>query len=206
MKLSVLIGRPMEPDPEIAGIASDSRDVKPGFLFAALPGERVNGVDYIPQAEKNGAVALLAGAAANSVLPVVVESDPRRALAMAAARFYGAGPPFVAGVTGTNGKTSTAQFAAQLLKRLGANAGVIGTLGASASGYHRASPWTTPEPIALHGMLSEMASVGVTHAIMEVSSHALAQARADGVPFRVAAFTNITQDHLDFHGTVEAYF
>ncbi len=206
MKLSELACEPMARDPDIKGLASDSRAVKPGFLFAALPGEHVNGRSLIPQAEENGAAAILAepGSVANA--PVVFDAEPRRRLAAMAARFYGRQPEIVVGVTGTNGKTSTARFAAQLWRARGRASGSIGTLGAEAPGFSRALGHTTPEPIVLHETLRDMAAAGAGRVAMEVSSHALAQFRADGVSFAGAAFTNLTQDHLDFHKNIAAYF
>lgn len=206
MRLSALAGAPCSPDPEITGLTPDSRQVKNGFLFAALPGEAVDGAAFIPKAEKAGAAAVLARPGAASALPLIVDAEPRRRLAQMAARFFPQAPAFVAGVTGTNGKTSTAVFTAALWTMLGETAGAIGTLGARAPGYERRLAHTTPEPVTLHETIAAMAGAGVTHLVMEVSSHALAQFRADGVQFAAAAFTNITQDHLDFHAGFADYF
>ncbi|MEL7489294.1 MAG: UDP-N-acetylmuramoyl-L-alanyl-D-glutamate--2,6-diaminopimelate ligase [Pseudomonadota bacterium] len=206
MKLSRLTGQSHDPDPEISGLAVDSRAVRDGFLFAALPGAQVDGADFVDQAIKNGAAAVLAPPSVRASVPTVHDDQPRRRLAHMAAHFYAGQPRMIAGVTGTNGKTSTARFAAQLWRRLGENAGSLGTLGAEAPGYAKTLRHTTPEPIELHQTLSAMEEAGVTHLAMEVSSHALAQHRADGVRFSVAAFTNLTQDHLDFHDTYDDYF
>lgn len=206
MRLSALAGAPCKPDPEIAGLTPDSRAVRPGFLFAALPGAAADGASFIPQAEKNGAVAVLARPGSRSVVTLIEDEEPRRRLAEMAARFYPKQPKFTAGVTGTNGKTSTAVFSAALWSMLGEAAGSLGTLGAKSPHYERKLQHTTPEPVTLHETLDEMARAGVTHLAMEVSSHALAQYRADGVRFSAAAFTNITQDHLDFHAGFADYF
>lgn len=205
MKLSALTGRTFDPDPDILGLAADSRAVKPGFLFAALPGVKLDGAAFAPRAAANGAAAILAGARLEAGVPVVVDANPRLRLALMAARFYPRQPEIVVGVTGTNGKTSTVRFFAQLWTMLGEKAGSIGTLGAYAPGYERALQHTTPDPVTLHETLDAMAGLGLTRAAMEVSSHALVQHRADGVRFSAAAFTNITQDHFDYHVGFEDY-
>jgi UDP-N-acetylmuramoyl-L-alanyl-D-glutamate--2,6-diaminopimelate ligase len=206
VKLSVLAAEPFNPDPDISGMTPDSRAVRAGFLFAALPGAKVDGAAFIPQAEKMGAAAVLAKPGAKTTLPLVADEEPRRRLSHMAARFHPGQPRVIAGVTGTNGKTSTAVFAAALWSMLGEKSGSLGTLGARGAGFERALAHTTPEPVMLHETLDAMASAGVTHLAMEVSSHALAHYRADGVRFTAAAFTNLTQDHLDFHGSLEEYF
>ncbi len=206
MRLSALAGEAFASDPEITGLTADSRAVGSGFLFAALPGEKIDGAEFIPQAEKKGAAAVLARPGAETTLPLVTDDNPRVRLAAMAARFYPRQPEIVAGVTGTNGKTSTAHFAAQLWEKLGRKGGSLGTLGAQAPGFERRATLTTPEPVALHQTLDAMAEAGVERLAMEVSSHAIAQARADAVRFQIAAFTNITQDHLDYHPTFADYF
>ena len=205
MKLSALAGEAFAPDPDIIGLAVDSRAVERGFLFAALPGEKVDGARFIPQAEEKGAAAILARPGAATRLPLVADDNPRARLAQMAARFYPRQPDVVAGVTGTNGKTSTAHFAAQLWSMLGRKSAGMGTLGIVSDAYEAALTHTTPEPVTLHRHLQAMTEAGVTHLAMEVSSHALAQARADGVRFSIAAFSNITQDHLDYHADFEDY-
>lgn len=206
MKLSALADQRFDPDPEISGITPDSRAVRQGFLFAALPGVKADGAAFIPQAEERGAAAVLARPGVKTRLPLVADGEPRRRLSQIAARFHPRQPEFVAGITGTNGKTSTAVFAAALWSKLGDRAGSLGTLGARADGFERQLAHTTPEPVTLHETIEAMAVAGVTHLAMEVSSHALAQYRADGVRFSAAAFTNLTQDHLDFHDSLDAYF
>lgn len=187
------------------GLAADSRDVKDGYLFAALAGENADGAEFIPDAEKKGAAAVLASKAGLSKLPTIVDKEPRKRLAKLAARFYGAQPRVCAGVTGTNGKTSTAVFAAQIWRALGESAASIGTLGASSGDINIPVRHTTPEPITLHKALAALAENGVEYAALEVSSHGLQQYRADGVQIKVAAFTNITHDHLDYHDDFTAY-
>ncbi|MDK3017990.1 UDP-N-acetylmuramoyl-L-alanyl-D-glutamate--2,6-diaminopimelate ligase [Pseudodonghicola flavimaris] len=201
-------------DPMIAGLAVDSREVKPGYLFAALPGTRVHGGEFIPYALRMGAAAILTdstGAAlAETELAgfegaLVVVEDPRQALACAAALWFGAQPRVMAAVTGTNGKTSVATFLRQIWTALGhpaINLGTTGVEGAWTAPLHH----TTPEPITLHRVLAEAAAHGVTHAAMEASSHGLEQRRLDGVDLMAAGFTNFTQDHLDYHESFEAYF
>ena len=206
MKLSALSGESHAPDPDIAGVTSDSRVVAPGFLFAALPGEKIDGVKFIPQAEEKGAAAILARPGAPTRLPLIADTDPRGRLANIAARFYPRQPEIVAGLTGTNGKTSTAHFAAELWSMLGRNSGSLGTLGARAGGIEIATGLTTPEPVKLHAVLDDLSRRGVDRLAMEVSSHAIAQSRADAVKFSIAGFTNITRDHLDYHSGFDGYF
>lgn len=206
MRLSALAGEACAADPEISGLTADSRAVSAGYLFAALPGEHADGAAFIPQAEKKGAVAILARPGAETRLPLVMDENPRARLASMAARFYPRQPDIIAGITGTNGKTSTAFFAAQLWEKLGRKGGSLGTLGATAPGFERSTSLTTPEPIALHETLDAMAEAGVERLAMEISSHAISQARADAVHLQIAAFTNITQDHLDYHETFTDYF
>jgi len=203
--LSELAGEKCSPDPDIAGLAADSRDVEPGFLFAAIPGARKDGAAFIPEAEERGAAAILAPTGVASSLPLIVDETPRLRLSQMAARFYPEQPDIIAGVTGTNGKTSVARFAAQLWAMLGKSSGSMGTLGAEAANFKRALAHTTPEPVTLHRTLNDMAGAGVTHLAMEVSSHGLAQHRVDHVRFSMAAFTNVTQDHLDYHQDFPGY-
>jgi UDP-N-acetylmuramoyl-L-alanyl-D-glutamate--2,6-diaminopimelate ligase len=198
----------------ISGIAIDSRLVRTGFLFAALPGSQVHGAEFIEYALRMGAGAVLtdaAGAAlaatalAGSSTELIVVQDAREALARAAALWFGGQPEVMVAVTGTNGKTSVATFARQIWTALGHAAINIGTTGVEGA-WSAPSAHTTPDPITLHQMLADAAAAGVTHAAMEASSHGLDQRRLDGVRLRAAGFTNFTQDHLDYHGTMEAYF
>lgn len=206
MRLSELAGEAVTSDPEIAGITADSRAVENGFLFAALPGTVVDGTQFIPQAEKRGAAAVLACPGVQAGVPLVLDENPRRRLSNMAAKFYPRQPSVIAGITGTNGKTSTAQFAAELWSLCGESAGSVGTLGAVGENYEYKLIHTTPDPVTLHQVLDDMAGARITHLAMEVSSHGLAQHRADGVRFSIAAFTNITQDHLDYHSSFDDYF
>jgi len=201
-------------DVAVSGISVDSRLVKPGHLFAALPGTKVHGATFLPAALERGAVAVLTDRAGEEIarplilgrsVALVVVEDPRQALAFAAALFFGAQPATVIAVTGTNGKTSVATFTRQIWQLLGLEAANIGTTGVEGA-FTAPSSHTTPEPITLHRLLADMAAAGVTHAAMEASSHGLAQRRLDGVQLSGAAFTNFTQDHLDYHATFEEYF
>lgn len=201
----------LERDPPIAAMTADSRKVVPGALFAALPGTVHDGRQFIPAAIERGAVAILAPK--GTALPagaehvaLIEDINPRRRLALLAAAFHGEQPAHIAAVTGTNGKTSTAQFTRQIWTRLGHKAGAMGTLGLVAPGFPQSGSLTTPDPIALHETLAEVARAGVTHLALEASSHGLDQYRLDGVLVRCAGFTNLTRDHLDYHGTMEAYF
>lgn len=206
MKLSRLTGTSFDPDPDIAGLTSDSREVEPNFLFAAIKGGGYDGADFIDDAIDAGAVAILADMGVTSGLPVINDPEPRRRLSEISSTFFGAQPKTIAGITGTNGKTSTAFFCEQLWRRLGSNAASIGTLGVHLEEKLFSLQHTTPDPVMLHHALAELVTRDVTHVAMEVSSHGLAQYRADSVDFSIAGFTNITQDHLDFHNSFDDYF
>jgi UDP-N-acetylmuramoyl-L-alanyl-D-glutamate--2,6-diaminopimelate ligase len=201
------------PLPSIAGLSVDSRDTRPGHLFAAMPGSRVHGAEFVPYALRMGAAAVLTdprGAeiaetlAGPLAVPVVVHEDARRALALAAARFHSRQPEVMVAVTGTNGKTSVASFTRQIWEAAGESAVNFGTVGVEGA-LARPLSHTTPEPITLHALLAELADHGITHAAMEASSHGLEQRRLDGVHLAAAAFTNITRDHLDYHPDFAAY-
>lgn len=196
---------------KITGLTPDSRSVKQGYLFAALPGTKSDGRNFIPTAIHNGAIAILTQTgtelpAGTKNVDLITDDNPRRALALMAADFYDRQPEFIAAVTGTNGKTSTVHFTKQLWKALGEKAASIGTLGVRAPGLVRSASMTTPDPVALHAELADLAAVGVTHLAMEASSHGLDQHRLDGVHVSAAAFTNLTRDHLDYHADMESYF
>jgi UDP-N-acetylmuramoyl-L-alanyl-D-glutamate--2,6-diaminopimelate ligase len=195
-------------DPEIAGITADSRAVKAGFLFAALPGSKADGASFVADAVGRGAVAVL-GPNALNVPPGVAfvpSANPRRDFALMASRFHAGQPHTIAAVTGTNGKTSVATFARQIWTKLGLKAASLGTLGLTAPHLERPGSLTTPDPVALHQDLAALAAAGVDHLAMEASSHGLSQHRLDGVRVTAGAFTNLTRDHLDYHGTMDAYF
>jgi UDP-N-acetylmuramoyl-L-alanyl-D-glutamate--2,6-diaminopimelate ligase len=193
---------------DVSGLAADSREVRPGDLFAALSGSRTDGGRFIADAMAKGAVAVLAAPGAVSgdlSVPVLTDADPRRRLALLAARFFGTQPRDVVAVTGTNGKTSTVDFAAQLWSQLGERAGSLGTLGVRAAGYDAPLRHTSPDPVTLHRHLAGLAAAGIEHLALEASSHGLDQRRLDGVRIAAAAFTNLTRDHLDYHRSFEDY-
>jgi UDP-N-acetylmuramoyl-L-alanyl-D-glutamate--2,6-diaminopimelate ligase len=195
----------------ISGITADSRAVKPGFLFAALPGTKHDGRTYISEAINKGAAALLVPAATElpadaAKVSVIIAREPRLTLAQIAAAFYARMPGTIAAVTGTNGKTSTAQFTRQIWAALGKSAASIGTLGIISPQWTHDGSLTTPDAITLHKTLDQLAGNGVTHLAMEASSHGLSMYRLDAVKVKTAGFTNLTRDHLDFHGTMESYF
>ena len=201
-------------DPALSGITADSRAVRAGMLFAALPGSAVHGASFIGAALEQGAAAVLtdatgarlaAEALADTDVALVVAEDPRAALACAAALWFGAQPEVMVAVTGTNGKTSVATFTRQIWAALGHEAINIGTTGIEGA-WTAPSGHTTPDPVTLQKLLAAAAQGGVTHAAMEASSHGIDQRRLDGVRLKAAGFTNLTQDHLDYHGTMEAYF
>jgi UDP-N-acetylmuramoyl-L-alanyl-D-glutamate--2,6-diaminopimelate ligase len=193
----------------IRGVTADSRNVRSGYLFAALPGSRTDGARFIAEALQRGAAAILVpkGAAhAHNGTPVVEDADPRRRLALVAARFFGTQPETAVAVTGTNGKTSVASFVRQLWEQLGYRAASLGTVGVVGPSGTQSLAHTTPDPIELHRILAELANSGVTHLALEASSHGLEQRRVDGVRLAAGAFTNISRDHLDYHPSFEAYF
>jgi UDP-N-acetylmuramoyl-L-alanyl-D-glutamate--2,6-diaminopimelate ligase len=192
----------------ISGLTADSRAVQPGWLFAALPGSRADGARFVADAVGRGAAAILGGPELRDLslpVPVVIDALPRRRLALMAAAFFGRQPRTVAAVTGTNGKTSTAVFTAAIWRRLGRPAASLGTLGLDAPGRHEPGSLTTPDPIVLQRLAAELAAAGIEHLVLEASSHGLAQHRLDGLRIRAAAFTNLTRDHHDYHGSVDAY-
>jgi UDP-N-acetylmuramoyl-L-alanyl-D-glutamate--2,6-diaminopimelate ligase len=196
--------------PAIRGLSADSRAVGPGVLFAALPGARTDGRDFIADAVARGAAAVLAPEgtlwpAGVPARPMLAAPDPRRALAHMAAAFHGAQPATVVAVTGTNGKTSTVDFLRQLWTLDGADAASLGTLGLIAPGFVPGPSLTTPDPVALHAALAALARAGVDRAALEASSHGLDQRRLDGVRLLAGGFTNLTRDHLDYHGDLAAY-
>jgi UDP-N-acetylmuramoyl-L-alanyl-D-glutamate--2,6-diaminopimelate ligase len=201
-------------DPEITGLSLDSRQVKPGHLFAALPGSALHGGEFIQYALRMGAAAVLTdrqGAEiAADVLTgwdgaLVVAEDARAALAGAASLWFRDQPAHVVAVTGTSGKTSVASFTRQIWQALGHKAISLGTMGVEGD-FHARLAHTTPDPLTLHRVLAEATQAGVTHAAMEASSHGLDQRRLDGVRVEAGAFTNLSQDHLDYHAGFDEYF
>jgi UDP-N-acetylmuramoyl-L-alanyl-D-glutamate--2,6-diaminopimelate ligase len=195
-------------DPEITGVTADSRQVRPGYLFAALPGAKVDGRTFIAGALDAGAAAIIAPEDVQGLAaPTVNTRDVRRAYALAASAFYGAQPPVVVAVTGTNGKTSVAAFCRQIFEALGHKAASMGTLGVRGPGDAPLTPpgLTTPDAAEVARWMADLAKQGVTHLALEASSHGIDQRRLDGVRLTAAAFTNLTQDHLDYHGTMGVY-
>ncbi|MCE2921132.1 MAG: UDP-N-acetylmuramoyl-L-alanyl-D-glutamate--2,6-diaminopimelate ligase [Roseomonas sp.] len=195
---------------EVIGITADSRAVRPGMVFAALPGARTDGRAFIADAVARGAAAILAPEgtawpAEAPMRPLVTSPDPRRALALMAAAFYGAQPECVVAITGTNGKTSSVDFLRQIWRAAGRKAASLGTLGLIAEGVPPGPSLTTPDPVALHENLARLARDGVAALGMEASSHGIDQRRLDGVALAAAGFTNLTRDHLDYHGSMAAY-
>lgn len=212
MRLSQLVKRDLAVDPVIAGVTADSRKVGRGFLFAALPGTTVDGRDFVPRAVSAGAAAVLAPEDMPGMgVPVVASCDPRRAYALAAANFWQAQPPVVVAVTGTNGKTSVAAFCRQIFNACGHRAASMGTLGVYATGPDgldaQLTPpgLTTPDAADVAQLMAALAAKDVTHLALEASSHGVDQRRLDGVNLVAAGFLNLTQDHLDYHGTMGAY-
>jgi UDP-N-acetylmuramoyl-L-alanyl-D-glutamate--2,6-diaminopimelate ligase len=212
LRLSELLGAPSLPhDPVVAGLTLDSRKVKPGYLFAALPGTHADGASFVAEAVKRGAIAILASP--DAVLPrldpgivVVRDPNPRRRIALVAATFAGRQPATIAAVTGTNGKSSTVHFVRHIWAELGLRAASVGTLGIVSPGFTREAGLTTPDPVQLHADIATLAHEGVTHLAIEASSHGLDQHRLDGLRLSAAAFTNLTHEHLDYHPTMDAYF
>ncbi|TIW98549.1 MAG: UDP-N-acetylmuramoyl-L-alanyl-D-glutamate--2,6-diaminopimelate ligase [Mesorhizobium sp.] len=195
-------------DLEVTGISSDSRQVKPGVVFFALAGTKADGAVYAVDAAARGAAAIVAGkgsTVAGLPVPVLAVDDPRLALALSAARYFGKQPETMVAVTGTSGKTSVAAFTRQIWEQAGYAAASIGTTGVVAPGRNDYGSLTTPDPVALHQLLRELADAGVTHASMEASSHGLDQRRLDGVKLAAGGFTNLGRDHMDYHATIEDY-
>ncbi len=198
-----------DPDVMVTGVQQDSRLVEVGDLFVAMSGARADGLRFVTPALMHGAVAVLArtGAAISEDVPVIEVDDPRAAMADAAAEVYDHPTESlkVVGITGTNGKTTTTQLTAAVLRGLGSRVGVVGTLGYGFEGLEVDATHTSPEADALQRLARDMLDLGARDLVMEVSSIALAAERVRGVRFELAAFTNLTQDHLDYHGSMEAY-
>jgi UDP-N-acetylmuramoyl-L-alanyl-D-glutamate--2,6-diaminopimelate ligase len=198
-------------DPGVSGVEYDSRRVKPGSVFVAMRGESSDGNRFIDQAIQAGAVAVVTDSEAEKVRPNVawaVVANGRRALARVSANFYKKPAERIAvtGITGTNGKSTTAFLVEAILTAAGRKSALIGTIEYHVAGRVLPAPHTTPEALELNRIFSEALGSGASDAVMEVSSHALAQERVYGVPFDVAVFTNLTRDHLDYHKTMEEYF
>jgi UDP-N-acetylmuramoyl-L-alanyl-D-glutamate--2,6-diaminopimelate ligase len=193
----------------ISTITASSRDVVPGAMFVALPGTRTEGAAYIPDAIAAGAQIIVTGIGKGSSVPegvtLIEVANPRRTLALMAARFAGRQPDVALAVTGTSGKTSVAEFTRQILARVGRKAASLGTLGLVKPDGATYGSLTTPDPVSLHSTLKALAADGVTHIAFEASSHGLDQHRLDGVRLTAAAFTNLGRDHMDYHLSTDDY-
>lgn len=195
----------------IAGITADSRDVKNGYLFAALPGSNVNGVNFIPQAITNGAKYILAPIGttlpdSNQNVQLIEDSNILKRFSLIACEYFAKQPDTIVAVTGTSGKTSTVYFAQQICNALGYNAASLGTLGIHSDKHNNYGSLTTPDPVSLYKTLRQVSEDGITHLAMEASSHGLHQHRLDGVKIKAAGFTSFSRDHMDYHPSVEHYF
>ena len=205
MRLRDLAG--IDSDSRVTGFAIDHRKVAPGTVFGAFRGTMANGEDFIPAAVSAGAVAIVARPQAEvEGVPLLAAEEPRREFAALAARFFQPFPAIVVAVTGTNGKTSNVELTRQLWRMAGHHAASIGTLGVTTAGDRATTGLTTPDIVTFLSNMAGLAREGVTHAAFEASSHGLAQYRIEGLPVQAAAFTNFSRDHLDYHGTMEAYF
>lgn len=200
-----------QPDIEIRGITADSREVRPGYLFAAIPGSKADGSKYIQDALINGASVILAQE--GTVLPegakalLIEDKNPRRELARMSSIYYGEQPDVIVAVTGTSGKTSTVAFTQQIWHLLGiTQCASVGTLGVRGPGLMRSGSLTTPDAVSLHAELADLAAAGISHLAMEASSHGLDQYRLDFVKVTAAGYTNLSRDHLDYHQSMEEYF
>jgi UDP-N-acetylmuramoyl-L-alanyl-D-glutamate--2,6-diaminopimelate ligase len=209
--LAQLVGKDVELPPQlaaraVAGLTSDSREVNPGFLFAALPGTLADGAKFIPAAVAAGAVAVIARTGTAADVPVIASENPRRLFALAAARFHGAQPDLVVAVTGTSGKTSVASFVREMWTTMGFRAASLGTVGVVGPAGTTELEHTTPDPMKLHAIAASLAADHVHHLVIEASSHGLSQYRLDGLRIAAACFTNLSRDHLDYHASEQEYF
>lgn len=205
MKLRDLAG--IDSDSEVTGFAIDHRKVAPGSVFGAFRGQVFDGEDFIPAAVDRGAVAVVARPEAKvKKVPLLVDPEPRRLFAGLAAKFYAPYPETVVAVTGTNGKTSTVEMTRQIWRMLGHRSASIGTLGVTTSDDQVKTGLTTPDIVTFLSNMAGLKRMGMTHVSYEASSHGLDQHRCEGVPLAAAAFTNFSRDHLDYHGTMDAYF
>ncbi|HEX7820843.1 MAG TPA: UDP-N-acetylmuramoyl-L-alanyl-D-glutamate--2,6-diaminopimelate ligase [Sphingobium sp.] len=194
-------------DIPVSGFAIDHRKVAPGSVFGAFRGARVNGEDYIPAAIAAGAIAVVARPEAKVEGAVhIADPSPRRLFAEIAARYFAPFPAVTVAVTGTNGKTSTVELARQLWRTLGYHAASVGTLGVTTDGEQVSTGLTTPDVVTFLANLSGLNREGVSHVAFEASSHGLDQYRTEGLPVRAGAFTNLSRDHLDYHGDMDSYF
>ncbi|HEY0325113.1 MAG TPA: Mur ligase family protein, partial [Allosphingosinicella sp.] len=191
----------------VTGFAIDHRKVAPGTIFGAFQGTRFNGEDYIADAVRSGAIAVVARPEAKVEGAVhIAAAEPRQEFAGLAARFFKPFPKTVVAVTGTNGKTSSVELTRQLWRMAGHPSASIGTLGVTTSDEQVTTGLTTPDVVTFLSNMAGLAKMGITHAAFEASSHGLSQYRTEGLPVSAVAFTNFSRDHLDYHGTMEAYF
>jgi UDP-N-acetylmuramoyl-L-alanyl-D-glutamate--2,6-diaminopimelate ligase len=191
----------------ITGLTADSRAVRPGYLFAALPGSSVDGASFVPQALAAGAAAVLCGRPVETgSAPCVVAANPRQLFAHMAARFFGRQPDTIVAVTGTSGKTSIASFTREIWAAMGMRAASLGTVGIVSPAGHFELEHTTPDPVKLQEAVARLKDDHVDHLAIEASSHGLDQYRLDGLRLSAGAFTNLSHDHLDYHPSKEAYF
>lgn len=196
----------LDDDTVVTGISADSRQISAGMIFAALPGTAMDGRDFIPQAIENGAVAVLSMDGVKASVPVIAASKPRLVYAQVAAKLFPGQPETLVAMTGTNGKSSTVEFLRQIWAYAGLHAACFGTLGVMSSSGYRPMTHTTPDAVALHQTLSTLSKEGVTHVAMEASSHGLKQCRMDAVKVTASGFSNLTQDHFDYHPNMQDYF
>lgn len=205
MRLGTLTGG--ADGPIVTGFAIDNRKVAPGTVFGAFQGKNFNGEDFIPAAVAAGAIAVVARPQAKVEGALhIADHDPRRCFALLAAKFFAPFPETVVAVTGTNGKTSTVELTRQLWRMAGHHAASIGTLGVTTAIDHATTGLTTPDVVTFLSNVAGLAREGVTHLAFEASSHGLSQYRTEGLPVKAAAFTNLSRDHLDYHGDMAAYF
>lgn len=194
-------------DTSVTGFAIDNRKVAPGTVFGAFQGLRVNGEDYIPEAIRSGAIAIVARPEAKVDGAIhIADTNPRRLFAQLAARFFAPFPDVTVAVTGTNGKTSTVELARQLWRMLGHKSASIGTLGVTTAVDQVSTGLTTPDIVTFLANMAGLRREGITHAAFEASSHGLDQYRTEGLPVLAGAFTNLSRDHLDYHGDMDSYF
>lgn len=206
-ELGVEVGGNTGLDTSVTGFAIDNRKVAPGTIFGAFQGLRVNGEDFIADAVKAGAVAIVARPEAKVEGAVhITDANPRRLFAQLAARYFAPFPDVTVAVTGTNGKTSTVELARQLWRMLGHKSASIGTLGVTTSVDQVSTGLTTPDIVTFLANMSGLKREGITHAAFEASSHGLDQYRTEGLPVAAGAFTNLSRDHLDYHGDMDSYF
>jgi UDP-N-acetylmuramoyl-L-alanyl-D-glutamate--2,6-diaminopimelate ligase len=197
----------VDSDSEVTGFVIDHRKVAPGSVFGAFAGALFNGEDFIDRAVERGAIAVVARREAKvQGVPLLADSEPRRLFAGLAGKFYAPFPETVVAVTGTNGKTSTVEMARQMWRMSGHRSASIGTLGVTTSDDQVSTGLTTPDIVTFLSNMAGLNRMGISHVAYEASSHGLDQHRCEGVPLAAAAFTNFSRDHLDYHGTMDAYF